>query len=180
MGKYKVLKSIAHNLGHSFTSLMNYYGNDYVMGHLLTLARETGLSELKLDFIRKTVEPEELNVPPISKSVNNYFERFPSLVQKSGSNLQYISSAKMNISYDLNISKPFYVNANLRESPYRCYVEIIDDRGKVYTAEFKGWWFPEKTPIKILPTIRRLLLILTVLLLALVTLFWGIWRYFFR
>jgi hypothetical protein len=31
MPRYKVLKGVAHHDGHSFTSLMNYVGNDYVM-----------------------------------------------------------------------------------------------------------------------------------------------------
>jgi len=172
MGQYKVLKSIAHNLGHSFTSLMNYYYNDYIMGHLLARARETGLSELKLDFIRKTAEPKDLNVPPISESVNNYFESFPDFVQKSGSHLKYISSANMTISYDLNVYRPLDGVLQLTASPYKCYVEIIDDRGKAYTAQFKGWWYPEKTPYKVLPLVLTLLLILTIILVLIALVVW--------
>jgi hypothetical protein len=43
MPRFKVLKSVAHNIGHSFTSLMNYSRDDYSMGHILRFARETGL-----------------------------------------------------------------------------------------------------------------------------------------
>ena len=32
MSSHKVLKSVVHNFGHSFTSLMNYRENDYVVG----------------------------------------------------------------------------------------------------------------------------------------------------
>jgi hypothetical protein len=37
MPRHKVLKGIAHNIGHSFTSLMNYAKDDYSMGHILRL-----------------------------------------------------------------------------------------------------------------------------------------------
>jgi len=41
MDRYKVLKSVAHSLGHSFVSRMNYRDNDFVMGHPPTQARQT-------------------------------------------------------------------------------------------------------------------------------------------
>src|SRR5439155_1154843 len=39
MSRYKFLKSIAHNLGHSFLSLMNYVEGDYIHAHLFRAAR---------------------------------------------------------------------------------------------------------------------------------------------
>ena len=49
--KYKVIKSAAHNFGHSFVSLMNYRGDDYVMSHLARLVVETGRSEVSVDLM---------------------------------------------------------------------------------------------------------------------------------
>ncbi len=40
MPGYKVLKGVAHNVGHSFTSLMNYADDDYTMGHILRFVRD--------------------------------------------------------------------------------------------------------------------------------------------
>jgi hypothetical protein len=172
MGKYKVLKSVAHNLGHSFTSLMNYRQDDYVMGHILTRARETGSSDLILDFVRKTAEPKTLNVGPIARSVKNYFERFPQLLRQEGSDPRYISSTKVHISYDLAVSRPVRGSPGLLESPYKCRVEIIDDRGKKYTAELTGWWYPQKIPRQKSPAALRLVLIIIVLLVLVALLFW--------
>jgi hypothetical protein len=42
MARYRVLKRVVHNVGHSFTSLMNFCGDDYVIGHILRFARGTG------------------------------------------------------------------------------------------------------------------------------------------
>jgi hypothetical protein len=51
MPRFKVLKGVAHNIGHSFTSLMNYSVDDYSMGHILRYARETEIDTLVLDFV---------------------------------------------------------------------------------------------------------------------------------
>lgn len=57
MARYKVLKSVAHNIGHSFTSLMNYVDDDYVMGHILHFARQTGRDTLTIDFVKGDAGP---------------------------------------------------------------------------------------------------------------------------
>jgi hypothetical protein len=49
MPKVKVLKGVAHNIGDSFTSLMNYCADDYSMGHILRFARESGINTLTID-----------------------------------------------------------------------------------------------------------------------------------
>ena len=41
MTSHKPLKSVSHNFGHSFISLMNYIHDDYILGHLLKQARLT-------------------------------------------------------------------------------------------------------------------------------------------
>jgi len=52
MARYRVLKSVVHNVGHSFTSLMNYADDDYVMGHILRFARGAGRDTLSIDLVR--------------------------------------------------------------------------------------------------------------------------------
>jgi len=59
MPRYKVLKGVAHNIGHSFTSLMNYAIDDYTMGHVLRLARQTGRDTLIIDLV--TVLADQAN-----------------------------------------------------------------------------------------------------------------------
>jgi len=66
MAKYKVLKSVAHSVGHSFTSSMNYAGDDYVMGHLLRFARATNQDTLLIDLMTGTAHPAALLQPPHS------------------------------------------------------------------------------------------------------------------
>ena len=73
MARYRVLKSVAHNIGHSFTSLMNYEGDDYVMGHLLRFARRTKLETVTINFVTGEAGPPELLSEPLSTIPARYF-----------------------------------------------------------------------------------------------------------
>ena len=65
MISHKPLKSVSHNFGHSFISLMNYINDDYFMGHLLKQARKTNCSKLTVDILKNLAEPTELLTVPI-------------------------------------------------------------------------------------------------------------------
>ena len=143
MGSYKVIGSIARNLGHSFTSLMNYRGNDYVMGHILRAARITGKEKLELDLLTGAAEPAELIVESVREALEWYSKTFPDVVNRSGSDIRLIASAKMTIQYSLGIERPYPRDPKYIENPYCCDVTIIDNRNKEYSAHFEGWWFPE-------------------------------------
>lgn len=148
MPRYKVLKGVAHNIGHSFTSLMNYTDDDYSMGHILRFARETCLNELTIDFITGEGQPTALLRHPISKLPEWYTNTFWSMVECSGSDRSLVQAATLTLRYDLTKSRSFPI-----ENPYICDVSILDNRGKNYCAHFEGWWYIEKN---MLPTnVRR-------------------------
>jgi hypothetical protein len=95
MPRYKVLKGVAHNIGHLFTSLMNYAVDDYVKGHILRFARISGKQMLTIDFVAETAGPEELLASPISEVLGRYTNWHSSIGgqpmernQRSGDNLQ--------------------------------------------------------------------------------------------
>ena len=121
MARYKVLKSVAHNIGHSFTSLMNYADDDYVMGHILRFARSPGRDTLTLDFARREAGPPELLAPPISEVPARYTEWFWDLVQRHGSDRSLVQSATLTLRYDIatkrsqeDIFRPGDINNPLR------------------------------------------------------------------
>jgi len=143
MARYKVLKSVAYSFGHSFTSLMNYRGDDYVMGHLLRRAREVGEGTLRVDLLSGNAGPASLLAPPVADSVTSYIEWFPKLVASHQTSMQFIRSARMSIAFDLAIRRPVRYAPTFEESPYTCRVEIEDDRGKPWVAEIRDWWYPE-------------------------------------
>ncbi len=145
MARYKVLKSVAHSFGHSFVSLMNYRDHDYVMGHLLTQARLTRQPSLLVNILTGDAAPASLLSRPVADSVRRYCDWFPDLVIRHGTELRYIRSAGMEITFNLQIERPVKGAAHLVESPFVCRVAIEDDRGKQWVAEIRDWWFPEAT-----------------------------------
>jgi hypothetical protein len=143
MASHKVLKSVTRSVADSFTSLMNYRGDDYVMGHLLTAARSSGSPALHVDFLTGSATPEVLLTSPVKQSVSDYCSSFPSLVERSGSDLAFVSAAEMDLEYDLSIARPLRNHQKVLESPYVCTVTIADDRGRKYESRLDGWWYPE-------------------------------------
>lgn len=145
MPRFKVLKGVAHNIGHSFTSLMNYATDDYTMGHVLRLARESGKDTLHIDFTTGVGKPVELLQEPISDVPRRYSEWFWKLVESSGSHRSLVQSANLTLKYDLERSRLASNGATL--NAYDCDVSIVDIRGKSYSAHFHDWWYVDRVPI---------------------------------
>ena len=145
MPRLKVLKGIAHNIGHSFTSTMNYARDDYTMGHLLRFARETGKDTLIVDFVTGESKPIDLLRDPISDVPSWYTKRFWEMVASSGSDRALVLSATLTLKFDLART---WTGFTIIEpaSPYVCDVSITDIRGKDYRAHFEGWWHCERAP----------------------------------
>ena len=134
--KRKPLKSVARSMADSFTSLMNYRDDDYVMEHIATQARQTGRTRLDADLLSGPLEPDEFVRPPIADSVAGYSHWFPQLVQSSGSDIASVRAARLSLVFDLGIRSGHYV----------CQVVIEDDRGKTYEAEISGNWASSGLP----------------------------------
>ena len=143
MPRFKVLKGVAHNIGHSFTSLMNYSGDDYSMGHILRFARETGINSLTIDLLTGQGTPAVLLKSPISDLPRHYSTMFLRLVQSSGSDRQLLQSATLTVVYDLQRNRPSPIRDE-PQNPYTCDVSILDIRGRNYTSHIDGWWFVER------------------------------------
>jgi hypothetical protein len=146
MPKFKVLKSVAHNLGHSFTSLMNYADDDYAMGHILRFARETGRDTLQINLVTGEASPQALLANPIAELPARYSRFFRDLVKRQGSDPSLVTCATLVLHYDLKVERPLR-GMDHTESPYVCDVRITDTRGKIYNAHFDGWWYPERLTI---------------------------------
>ena len=143
MPRFKVLKSVAHNIGHSFTSLMNYSVDDYSMGHILRFARESGETTLTIDFLQGMGRPHALLRDPISELPRRYTKMFWDLVTRAGSDRTLVQSATLTLKYDLQRTQPVR-GTETPQNPYTCDVSILDSRGKSYSAHFEGWWYVER------------------------------------
>lgn len=144
-GRYKALKSVAHDIGHSFSSLLNYSDGDYILGHILCQARKTGERELKIDLLTNDSVMGLLITPPVAESITSYRGWFRRHVNDRACGISAIHSAWLMVSFDLEQSRPYAHDSRLLETPYRVQVSIVDDRGKTWSSEQRGWWFPESS-----------------------------------
>lgn len=148
MPSHKKLKSVVRSVVDQFTSSMNYVDGDYVMGHLLSVCRSTGVTTLEVDLLTGRASPPQLLVEPVIKSIARYAGGFRRLVQRSGSDIAFVKAAAMSVRFDTSVTRSAQGWPAALESPYRCEVTIIDDRGKPYTAVVTGWWFPENLALQ--------------------------------
>ncbi len=140
MAKYKVLKSVAHNVGASFTSLMNYAQDDYVMGTLLTYARSSGETAFFIDFVSGEWSPI-FDRRPLARIAPFYTKMFWENVQRQGSDRSLVKTGRLDITFNTKISRPA-AGSKYEESPYTCTVSLVDDRGVDHSQTLNGWWFP--------------------------------------
>jgi hypothetical protein len=130
MARYKVLKSVAHNFAHSFSSVMNYSGNDYAMCHLLRRVKLTGTKRLRFDLVSRQVGPVELLSAPIVKACEAYSRDFGRLVTASGAALDMVDGAELEVIVRLN-REAAKAPKSLRGS-VTARMKIRDDRGRMY------------------------------------------------
>jgi hypothetical protein len=156
MPRVKVLKGVAHNVGSSFISLMNYASDDYSMGHILRFARESGIETLTIDLLNGRGSPSVLLREPISELPTWYSKMFLRLVESSGSERGLIRSATITVTYDLQSNRSSPIPGE-PQSAYTCDVSIVDSRGKDYASHFDGWWFVERMALNrpVTPLIRK-------------------------
>lgn len=148
MARTRVLKGVAHNIGHSFTSTLNYADDDYVMGHILRFARNTGCDTFTLDFVTGKASPQELLQEPISLVPQRYRDFFWDLVKRHGSDPSCVKAATLTLHYDIGVRRPLGRDPQVEESPYKCDVRITSTGGKEYSAHFQGYWNPETLEAK--------------------------------
>lgn len=144
--KYKVLKSAAHNFGHSFVSLLNYRGDDYVMSHLARAAVETGAPELRVDLLSGRAEPQALLEPPIRASVAGYVSWFPELLSSHRIEPQAVRAAAMRVRFEPDRRSTNLGFADAWEIPFECVVTIVDDRGKIHEGLVRDHWCVHGSP----------------------------------
>ena len=161
MARRKVLRSVVNSTAQSFSSLMNYRDDDYVLGHILTAARRRppGVQILTADLLTGNAEPADLAPPPVAQSIASYARRLPDTVVRSGSDMAFVRAATLRVTFDTGVERAHQRFSHLIESPFVCEVSILDDQGRQFTGRVSDWWFPEKErPLPWLARVARFFL----------------------
>jgi hypothetical protein len=142
--KYKNIKSIAHNLGHSFLSDMNAVDvrDQYtIVPELLFAEAERGrVPEVSIDFISRAVEPAILSNAAVETSVSNYARMLFDLCAHQNVDAHAIKRAVLTITFDYERSRATPYDPAVAVQEFQCTVVIEDDRGVLHHASPDNWW----------------------------------------
>jgi len=138
--KYKVIKSVAHNFGHSFISLMNWRGEDYVMAHLARAAVRSGVDTLRVDLLSGAAEPDALLSRPVRASVEAYVRGLPRDLESQGVTPAAVVGGEMCVRFDLAQRAEDRTWARHFRVPVECVVRLTDDRGKTSEGRVTESW----------------------------------------
>ena len=138
--KYKNLKSVAHNFGHSFTSDMNWAGDDYLMNHLARAAIRSGATEFWADLLSGAAGPDALLLPQVRESVMSRRGVLARLLATQGADPSRVPGAAMRLRLDVARRSAHPSQPDIWEFPFECVVELTDDRSVTHRGEVRGWW----------------------------------------
>jgi hypothetical protein len=140
MSRYRVLPSTAHNYAASFISVMHMARDDYAMCHLLRAARETGACELRVNLLTGEVTAGQDEAARITESIAGYCRNFGAHVQRSGSALDMVSAAELQVQIAWGrVVGPADAEPLLRARLHAKLV-ILDDRGKQHVGTASEDW----------------------------------------
>ena len=122
---------------------MNYRGDDYVMGHVVFAAWQTGGTGFRADLLTGAMDSSPLLLPDVKDSVASYVTWLPEMVRRSNSDPSFVAEAELLVTVDPHTRRP-HETSGFFESPFTCTVRIIDDRGKEYSHRISAWWYPER------------------------------------
>jgi hypothetical protein len=140
--KYKAIKGVAHDFGHSFVSLTNNIADVYVMDRLASAALASGEPELRVDLLTGDAEPAALVVPLVRASLDTFVAWLPGKLGEYGVRRGSVREATLSIRFDL---ARLAVDALARiRVPFECMVEITDDRGIIHVGTVRDGWSIDK------------------------------------
>jgi hypothetical protein len=141
MPKYKALKSVAHNLGHSFLSEMNTVDSfkSYVPETLFALACAHALPRIMIDFFNGAVTPTTFAVHDVLKSVSMYRKALPRLVDSHGASWDTVRGAGLELVFELPTDPQALVDRAPVKPSFKCRVHVLDDRGINHVGQPTNW-----------------------------------------
>lgn len=143
MGKYRNIKSAAHNFGHSFQSDMNVsvVGEHvrFVPDLIYWAAKAGRLPVVRIDFIQKQVEPTSIDLPPIRAAIDRYAAWLPELLESQSIEPDMIREAILELRFDFDHPRQSRYETQRELPSVTCTVVLVDDRGKAHEAHPHNW-----------------------------------------
>jgi hypothetical protein len=130
MSSLKPLRSVAHNLAHSFASTLNYWKDDYAIWHLWRAAKAASVFRVKINVLASSVEPTRVNTGMVAEILPSIRTMLSDLLHKEGFESTLLVEATLE--YDFAVQR-----ASLYPSQpqYNCEVVLKTNTGRRFVAQ---------------------------------------------
>jgi hypothetical protein len=138
MGRRKELSSIVNDLTQSLNSRNNDYLGYWVQGQLCKLAKESNVSCVKIDILKKVMQPYSKKFDGM---LNLYLELFARQLQSK--NLSFSCVSKIYLEFHFNQERDLKYHRWVGlGSPYIFKVFVESDLGRKYQGKAGGYCRP--------------------------------------
>jgi len=124
MGKTNRINGLPNTLIQQYFSTLFYYSKGYMADWIWNAAEEKQISEIKIDILKKTVEPVELEIKPITVYLDLLQETIRKELSANGFESDFIKSAKLQI-----------VLPDKRKKLLNCESTLIDKNERIYKSK---------------------------------------------
>ena len=142
--KYKNIKSVAHNIGHSFLSDMNARSQDgryIIVPRLLFQTAEKGqIPRVTIDLVTGAIDPIEVATAELRDAVEYYVRWLPGMLTSQSVEATAVKGAKLSIDFDYSRRRETLYDPAESAQEFACTVELTDDRGSVHRGHPTNWW----------------------------------------
>lgn len=132
MGKRRNLKGLPNSLTQRYFSTLFYFDGGYMADWIWNTAEKNGTTEIKIDILNKSIEPRDLEIQPLTSSLDRLQETIKVTLDKNGFDRHFIREAY----FDIYISQKF---KHLRL--LTCTTTLKDENG----LEYKGKTYTEQS-----------------------------------
>ena len=143
MAKYKNIKSVAHNIGHSFLSDMNMLGSGkgfvLVPEEIYWVAKAANEARVRIDLMTAEVDPPALATRNIRESAEIYSRKLSQLLQSQSVDPPMVRGAFLELEFDFAHPGVSRSEPSLELPSVACTVTLDDDRGISHQAHPRNW-----------------------------------------
>ena len=97
MGKRRNLNGLPNSLEQRYFSTLFWWDKAYMADWIWNAANEKGVTDIEIDILRDTVDPEELEIKPIIAQLNQLRETIKATLDSNDFPTNFIVDAKIKI-----------------------------------------------------------------------------------
>jgi hypothetical protein len=136
MPRRRQLKGIAFGIASSFVSRNNDVDGYWGLGIFYKLAKEAGLNRFALNLVTGESVPTFKYSKRVAKPYHDFLMK---QLNKQGFNESQVKMAIVNIDFNVTPTKKQIIFKATWGEAFACRVHLTDDRGTVWSSEYREW-----------------------------------------